>query len=158
MGWKKRDIITEAFNELGLGDYIFDVDPGQAQGALRRLDSMVAMWNRKSIRLGYPLPSGPNSSNMDDETNIQDTDINAVVLNLAVQIAPSFGKQVSVETKRASMEAYNTLLTQATQPREMQFPNNMPIGAGYKDGYHNDRRFFKELDPLDAGDDLLELL
>ena len=160
MGWTKQDIINEAFNELGLGDYVFDLSSSQQQSALRRLDQMIAMWDAKSIRLGYPLPEGPSgvgSSSLTDETNLQDLHLNAVVLNLAVQIAPAFGKQVSIETKRAARDAYNTMLTLMTFPREMQMPQGMPRGAGYKEGSHLDQRFFTTSDPLRAGDDELEI-
>jgi hypothetical protein len=54
-----------------------------------------------------------------------------VVTNLAILIAPSYGKAVSPETKRAAKDGYNTLCIVFSQPTEMQLPS-MPKGAGWK--------------------------
>ena len=56
MGYKKRQFISAAFEEIGLASYVFDLQPEQLQSALRRLDAMMADWNAKGIRLGYPAP------------------------------------------------------------------------------------------------------
>mgnify|MGYP003525752305 CR=1 FL=1 len=55
MGWTKRQFVTQAFEEIGLAAYVFDLTPEQLQSALRRLDSMMASWNAKGIRLGYQI-------------------------------------------------------------------------------------------------------
>lgn len=157
MGWTKRDIVSAALEEVGLGDYAFDVDPRQVNGALRRLDSMMAMWNAKAIRLGYPLPSSPSNSDLDEESGLSDMHVQAAVLNLAIQIAPSFGKQVSFETKRAAREAYNAMLTNVAHKNTMQMPSSMPVGSGYKRRSGCQDRFFYEADPVQVGDDDLEV-
>lgn len=56
MGWTKRQFVTQAFEEIGLASYVFDLTPEQLDSALRRLDTMIASWNALGIRLGYPLP------------------------------------------------------------------------------------------------------
>ena len=40
MGWTKRQFVTQAFEEIGLASYVFDLTPEQLQSALRRLDAM----------------------------------------------------------------------------------------------------------------------
>jgi hypothetical protein len=45
VGYTKRQFVTSAFEEIGLADYVFDLQPEQLEGALRRLDSMMAEWN-----------------------------------------------------------------------------------------------------------------
>lgn len=52
MAYTKRDIVAMAFEEIGLAGYVFDLQPQQLEGALRRLDSMMATWNGKGLRLG----------------------------------------------------------------------------------------------------------
>jgi hypothetical protein len=132
MGWTKRQFVTEAFDSIGLAGYVFDLQPEQLQSALRKLDSMMATWNAKGIRLGYPLPSSPQDSDLDEETNVPDSAFEAVYTNLALKIAPSFGKQVAIEVKVAAKQAYDTLLQRATAPIEKQLPSTMPLGAGQK--------------------------
>ena len=85
MGWTKRDIIEQAFDEIGLAGYVFDLQPQQLDSALRRLDNMMATWNGKGIRIGYALPSSPGSSDLDQESGVTDMAIEAMALNLAIR-------------------------------------------------------------------------
>lgn len=132
MGWTKRQFIEQAFDEIGLASYVFDLGPEQMQSALRRLDMMMAAWNALGLRLAYPLPSNPQDSDLDEETNVPDSANQAIYANLAIKLAPSYGKQVMSETKVSAKEAYNTLLSRAAMPMEQQMPGTMPSGAGNK--------------------------
>lgn len=98
MGWTKRQFITQAFEEIGLAAYVFDLTTEQLQSALRRMDAMVAGWNSNGIRIGYPLPSSPQDSDIDVDTGVPDFANEAIYLGLAVRLAPSFGKTVAPET------------------------------------------------------------
>jgi hypothetical protein len=132
MGWTKGQFIIQAFDEIGLASYVFDLSPDQKQFALRRLDTMMAAWNALGIRLGYPLPSSPDDSDLDEETNVPDSANEAIYSNLAIKLAPSYGKQVMPDTKMTAKESYNTLLSRAAMPMEQQMPSTMPSGAGNK--------------------------
>jgi hypothetical protein len=87
MGYTKRQFVTSAFEEIGLADYVFDLQPEQLEAALRRLDSMMAEWNAAGIRLGYAMPSSPQDSDLDTETNVPDSAWEAIITNLAIRIA-----------------------------------------------------------------------
>lgn len=153
MGWTKRQFVTQAFEEIGLAAYVFDLNPEQLQSGLRRLDSMMATWNAKGIRLGYPLPSSPQDSDLDEQTNVPDSSNEAIYLNLALRFAPSFGKTPSVDTKATAKAAYDNLLSIAAMPMEMQLPGTLPVGAGNKP-WNIDQPFVNPpVDPLLAGQD-----
>lgn len=154
MGWTKRQFIEEAFAEIGLASYVFDLSPEQLQAALRRLDGMLAMWNGKGVRIGYPLPESPQDSDLDAETGVPDRANEAIYTNLAIKLAPSYGKQVLTETKVTAKNAYNLLLQRAAMPSEMQFPDTLPAGAGNK-AWRSDGDVFmdKPADPLQVGPD-----
>jgi len=153
MGWTKRQFVTQAFEEIGLAAYVFDLTPDQLQSALRRLDSMMASWNAKGIRLGYPIPSNPQDSDLDQETGVPDAANEAIYLNLGIRLAPGFGKVVSAETKLAAKMGYDTLLSRAAVPPEMQLPGTMPSGAGNKP-WNIDNPFIEgPVEPLLAGED-----
>lgn len=132
MGWTKRQFIEQAFEEIGMASYAFDIGPEQMQSALRRLDTQMATWNARGIRLSYPLPSSPEDSDLDEQTNVPDSSNEAIYSNLAIKLAPSYGKQVMPDTKAAAKESYNTLLSRAAMPVQQQLPNTMPAGAGNK--------------------------
>ena len=154
MGYSKRQFVAAAFEEIGLASYVFDLSPEQLQAALRRLDAMIADWNGKGIRLGYPLPSSPQDSDLDEPTLVPDSANQAILTNLAIRIAPSYGKVVMPETKAVAKDSYNTLLQRATMPPEQQLPATMPAGAGNKPWRVYDNPFIRPpVDPVDAGPD-----
>lgn len=154
MSATKRQFIADAFTEAGLAGYIFDLQPEQLETALRRLDTMLASWNAKGIRLGWPLPGSPECSDLDDETNVPDAANEAIILNLAIRIAPSFGKTVAAETKVFAKQAYDQLLAIAAAPGQRQFPGTLPSGAGNKSWRTNGSPFTRSpCDPLLAGPD-----
>jgi len=157
MGWTNRDIINQAFEEIGLAGYVFDLQPQQIESAVRRLDAMMATWNGKGLRLGYPVPNSPGSGDPDENTNVSDMAVEAMILNLAVRIAPIYGKTVSPDTKATAKGAYNQLMAQAARPIEMQRDAySIPAGAGHK-GWRDSRDPFlvQPTDELQAGPDSL---
>ena len=154
MGWTKRQFVEQAFEEIGLATYTFDLSPEQMQSALRRLDAMVATWNGAGIRIGYPLPSSPQDSDLDTETNVPDMSNEAIYTNLAIKIAPTLGKVVPLETKASAKAAYQVLLQRAAMPEEMQLPGTMPAGAGNKPWRDQGDVFISDpVDRLQAGPD-----
>jgi len=131
MSYTKRQLVEAAMAEIGLASYAFDLLPEQRELALRRLDSMMAEWNTRGLRLGYPVPDDPSGSDIDDDSNLPDAAWEAVITNLALRMAPSYGKQVNIETKVTARHALNTILARASMPSEMKLPA-MPSGAGNK--------------------------
>ena len=139
MSYTKRQFIDAAFTELGMSSHSFELLPDQYSDALVRLDSMLAEWNARGIRIGYNVPSTPGSSTLDDDSYLPDKAWEAVITNLALRLAPSYGKTVSIDTRVAARHALNTLLVDAAMPVEQQLAT-IPAGAGYK---YLDRVFFE---------------
>jgi len=155
MGWTKRQFVIQAFEEVGYASYKFDLQNEQLESALRRMDAMMSTWNGLGIRVGYPIPTSPENSDLDQETNVPDSANEAIYTNLSVRIAPTIGKTVSLETGRVARSAYRVLLARATQPIEKQFPGTMPSGAGNKSRNIDFPFVNGPTDPLLAGDDSL---
>ena len=132
MSWSKKEFINQAFNQIGYASYEYDLPPEQLQLSLKQLDSMIATWNGKGIYIGYPLPSRPTLSKLDDLTDVPDFANEAIYLNLAIRISPTIGKPVSQDTKTAAFFAYQEMLSNTTKPCEMQFPSTLGRGAGNK--------------------------
>ena len=155
MGWTKRQFITQAFEEIGLAAYVYDLTPDQMQSALRRLDSMVAGWNSNGVRIGYPLPSSPGDSDIDADTGVPDFANEAIYLGLALRLAPSFGKMVSDQTKSFADLAYSNMANQVALPTpERQMPQTMPRGQGTKPWRNFNNPFITpEPEQVMAGDD-----
>lgn len=152
MSWTKRQFVNQAFEEIGFA-YGYNLQPDQLQSALRKLDAMMAQWNGKGIRLGYPIPSSPENSNLDTESGVPDFANEAIYLNLALRIGPTFGKQPSMETKQFAKQAYNSMLSKTTMPQERQI-TGLPSGAGNKTWRSTGEPFLLDpTDPLEAGPD-----
>ena len=160
MSYTKRQIVDAAFEEMGMASYVFDIQPEEAQGALRRLDTMMAEWNVQGIRVGYPLSSISESS-LDQDTGIPDSATEAMITNLAVRLSPSYGKGLARETKVSAKKAYDTLLMRALslQPHNKQYPETLPVGAGNRRyGYRNQNFMPRPTDAVDVGpDSILDL-
>lgn len=132
MPWTKRELVNQAYSELALQGYEFDITPEEVTLAIKRMDSMVATWGKLNIRLGYALPGSPGDSDPDQDSGIPDTAAEAVYLNLAIRLAAGQGKNLNPATMMTAREAYQTLLFDAAQPIEQQFRPNLPRGAGNK--------------------------
>jgi hypothetical protein len=154
MAFTKRDFVLAAFEEIGYASYIYDAMPEQLESVLRSLDMMMATWNGKGIRVGYPLPSSPSGSNLDTVTDVSDALAETIYKNLAIRIAPRFGKTIPQETKQAAKEGYDALLIKIAMPIEQNFPTRLPAGAGNKPWRRTQTPFIVPPDePLDAGND-----
>lgn len=132
MPWTKQQLIEQAFAEIGRSKYIFTITPDELQDAARMLDSMMATWNNKGIRVSYPISSDPSNIELDQVTNVPDAANMAIFKNLAIQLAPSYGKPVSQELKVSAKDAYDGLLSRAVSANIKQLPANIPLGAGNK--------------------------
>jgi len=153
MSWSKLDFVKQAFEEIGYASYVFDAMPEQLNSVLITLDAMMATWNAKGIRVGYPLPGSPAYSDINQETEVPDASNEAIYLNLACRIAPRFGKKVYQDTKQAAKEAYDALLIKTAEPIEMQFPSTTPVGAGNKNTGTRYPFFPRPIDGLMSGSD-----
>jgi len=141
MSYTKKEFIDQAFSEIGLATYTFDMEPEQYQDALRKLDGMMGTWASKGINLGYPIPTKPSESKLNDETNVQEFNNEAIYLNLAVRIARSFGKMVNQDTKIDANKAYKELLRVSIDMTPKQL-DNLPRGAGQKSWRYNNYNKF----------------
>ncbi len=148
MGYTKGDLVQSALNEIGIADYDFDIAPEQTQSALQRLDSMMAQWDSEGLKLGYPIPSTALGSTLDQDSGVPDVSWEAIITNLAIRIAPSYGKVVLPDTKMTAKNGIDTLYSMFALAPEMQIPS-MPKGAGYKT---NNPFFSDPTDTLKDGD------
>jgi hypothetical protein len=152
--WSKRQLVQKAFQKVGLGVDLFNVAPEDITSALDEMDSMMAEWDAKGVRLGYALPANPDDSDVDQDSGLPDYANSAVYLALAVRIAPDFGKTLSMATTAAAKGAYDAVLRVIAFPQEQQLPDTLPRGAGNKPWRYMNNNFFPTpTDSLDAGND-----
>ena len=147
MSWTKQQLIVNAFEELGYSDGLsFQLDSIQLDSGLRRLDAMMALWSSLNIDIGYPLTTSPGNSSLNTETNIPTWAVEAVYTNLALKLAPTIGKEVSLITRQTAKVAYQAMLRNLTKPMSVQLPTTLPAGAGNKTWRYNNPFIERELD------------
>jgi len=151
MSWTKKEIIEQAFDTIGLASYNFDLEPEQFESALKKLDAMFGTWNGYGIRLAYPTHDTPANSDITSDSEIPDWAFEAAYLNLAIRIAPSYGKAISPDVKQFAKSAYNNILNKTTQIKEYQI-QDLPRGQGSKYWrYAGSRTLPKADEPLTDG-------
>ena len=133
VSWTKRQLVEQAHSEIGLGSYAFNLQPAQLQDAMIKMDSMLGNWETSGIYLGYPIPETPLASDLDVDTTVDVRSNEAIYLNLAIKIAPSFGKQIAHETRVNAKQAYNKLLNRATIAPKLKYADGTLAGSGNKE-------------------------
>lgn len=145
-GWTKRAYVNGAFEELGLGSYAFDLPPEQEQMALRRLDAMVAEWSARGIRLGWPISSSSDAIDPDQDPGTTDHARQAIITNLAIRLAGPFGKTIPAMVATTARQSLANLVRSSVVVPVMQFPADVPMGAGNR----SESPFFPS--PIQSGD------
>jgi hypothetical protein len=125
----KRDIILAALNEVGIAAYQFDIQPDQIMAALGQLDRMVASWASQGAVVAY----SSTNSDPDDVLTALESAHEAMILNLAIRLGPSYGRGASPETKAMAKQALDTVRASymASNAPQVQLDNMaIPAGAG----------------------------
>lgn len=111
MTYTKRDIISAAYEAIGVADYDFDLQPEDYQSAVRKLDGMLAAWAVFGVRIGY----AGTGDDISVDANIPGWAYEALYLNLALRIAPGLGKTPAPETRSQALWAYNAALARCVK-------------------------------------------
>jgi len=152
MAWTRRQFIVKAFAEIGIGGD-FEIQPAELEDARASLDAMMAEWNARGLRLGYPIGADPTDGDLDDVTGVPDAANQAVYLNLAIILAPSYGRTPMPTTMANARRSLSTVEARAAQPRQMQYPAQLPRGAGAKAWRYRRPFYPRPEDPILAGSD-----
>lgn len=148
MSWTKRQLIAQAFEEIGLANYVFDLTPDQLQSAAQRMDAMIASWGSIGARIAYPLSTSPNTTDIDADTTVPDFCNEAIYSNLALRLGPTLGKNISPDTRVNARLAYLRMVDRIVDiPSEYKFPSRLPRGQGTKPWRTYNSPFF--IEPVD---------
>jgi len=130
MATLKSDLIRQALAKLAVTGYDYDIDPEEVRTALIELESMMTEWDGQGIRVGYQLGITPEEANSSEVAGSYDWARNAIVCNLAVRLAPNYGKQVPPELALNASQALGRILTANPVLPEVPYSNRMPRGSG----------------------------
>jgi len=125
----KLQLVENAYEELALAGYVFDLEPEELDFGLRKLETQMASMAAQDFNVGYAFGSDINS-----ESGLPLIAEEAVYLGLAINLAASKGKDVRPTTKTNARRAMASLsaFVARSQVQQQQYPGTMPRGAGNK--------------------------
>ena len=148
MSYTKRQLVEDAYAELALAGYVFDLQPEEMQWGLRRLDAMMARLIVTGMSIPYSI-SGIEDSDLDQDSGLPLAFVEAVYLELSMSLAAGKGKSLmgsTVGRAHAAMQDVRNILAMSAV-REQQTPGWMPRGAGSKSWVIRNRDFFNTPHP-----------
>ena len=133
-------VVQSAAEELGASSLVNPLAPESSNAAFKRLLQMLNRWISKDIVLGdtFVLPVVL----ADEMSNDLGTD-QAIIDNLAINIAPLLRKVVTPDLRANAYDAYQDMLISSVARPEQPFPSTLTVGAGRKTWPHS-RRYYTE--------------
>ena len=128
MAKTKGEIVRMALAYSGIADYEFDIIAEELATGVDFLDAMMALWSSKNLKVPYNF-----EGDAEDSSGLPTIANEAVATNLAIRLAPTYGKQLSMETRSLAKQGLNALYAESAKPIEQQL-SAIPAGAGHKDG------------------------
>lgn len=121
-----QELLTDAYLELNVIRENQALSAEQAATGLRKLNQMLADWEKDGIDLGYypqtlltaTVPITPDAER-------------GVMLNLVIELAGAFGAQVSAATARNASQAYTRLERDAAIVVEQSLDHLPGVARGY---------------------------
>lgn len=127
----KGDIVRQAYIELRISGLTNEATPEDTQIALKKLDSMLLAWTNKGLNLSWNKSDNFVDPDPQEDSGISDADYEAIYVNLAVKLAPAFGKPPT-QLDSFARELYAGLFSTVLPTQQ----NNeyMPLGSGSRRG------------------------
>lgn len=121
------DLIRDALSLLGVVGETEPLSAEQGAHGLRMLNEMLAEWEADGLDLAYF-----EQDDINDESPIQNSEAGAVKYNLAIDLAPHYGKAVAPEiAARAGKYLYRLKRDQMIAALEPSDVTHLPMGEGH---------------------------
>lgn len=121
------EIVSAAVRLLEVKTAESAITPVEVEDGLEALNDMMNEWNVDGINVGYET-----LDDADDELFVTLGSLGAIKANLAVYIAPEYGRVVTDELFDRAKRSKRSL--RASIPlNASQYPDSLPIGSGNED-------------------------
>lgn len=118
------EIVTGALQLLEVRIAESAIEPNEAEDGLTSLNDMMNEWSVDGINIGYET-----LDSVSDELFVVLGSIGAIKANLAVYIAPEYGRIVTPSLAERAIRSKRSLRASLPLNRS-QFPDTLPIGSG----------------------------
>ena len=102
-----------------------DLEPDEYQDAIFDLNNMMLAYDAQGIRLGYT-----SVSDLGDTITIPPGAIMGTIDNLAIKVAPDYGRTASPELIRDAETGLNIMRLLGVNLPETEMPYTLPVGSG----------------------------
>ena len=121
------EVVTGALSLLEVNTAETAITANEAEDGLVSLNDMMNEWNVDGINIGYET-----LDSVEDELFVTLGSVGAIKSNLAIYIAPEYGRVVSDSLRERAKTSKRSL--RASIPlNQSQYPDTLPIGSGNED-------------------------
>lgn len=137
----KIDRINSAYSRLRISGLTVQPSPDDIVLSLNRLEEMMYEFEyTRNMCMDYNFEEFPDPNSL---TNVIAPFWSMIDTNLAVRLAPDFGKVVPIELMRQASGAYSSTsgAIAVRNQNELQYPRRMPLGSGNNYRFNRFQRF-----------------
>ena len=128
----KSNIVNDAFTELGLSGYVYNLQPEDLQTALTMLESLVARLDVAGIELNWPFAASLNDVAGNVTVDLPFWAHSGLVALLAIDLSAGFGKTVAASTSLKAKLGYETMVSVSAIPNPIAKNHMVGLGSGNK--------------------------
>lgn len=118
------EVVSGALQLLEVRTAESAIEPVEAEDGLVSLNDMMNEWNVDGINVGYET-----LSSIDEQLNVDLGAIGAIKANLAIYIAPEYGRIVSDTLDKRARRGKKSLRA-SIKLNPSEYPDTLPIGSG----------------------------
>lgn len=124
------DIANRSLSRIRVKVAGSDVSTAELSDFINAMNDYMASLGGLGVRLGYTTVSAGT-----DEVTIPDSCVRGLVANMAIEVAPDYGAEISPGLSRAATEGFATMQRVAREPVRASFPDTLPMGSGNSNVY-----------------------
>jgi hypothetical protein len=131
-------IVNGAAEKLGVKTAESALESGDFQVILDEMNDMLAQWADTGL-----TPAFKRVSNSTDTVDVDDNAVGAIKNNLAIQIAPSFQRNIQQSLAMIAAKSLQALEASVVYIGAVAYPDTLPTGSGNECSniFTNDRFF-----------------
>lgn len=101
------------------------LEPDEYQDYLFALNNYMLALDAEGIKLGFT-----EVNNLGDQVTIPIGALRGVIANMAIEVAPDYGGEVSASLTKAAEEGMRAMRRLGVRIASSRFPSTLPIGSG----------------------------
>lgn len=140
----KSDLVKQALAKLAITGFDTEVNPEEIRAGVITLEELMAAWDASGIQIGYAFAPEAEAALAEAPSNVPDIARKAIINQLAIELAPQYGKEPSQLIYMSAASGMSSLLNAIAYIPEMNYGRRMPRGSGNTFRWTRWTRFYRE--------------